>query len=260
MSGARFTIGCVPYLNGRPLVAWFHKGSGARYVDVVYAVPSELARMLQSGQLDAAMVSSFETIHTPGTSILSDCSIAANGPVRSVRLFCNRDVASTRSVALDTSSLTSAALVRILLAEQHGIAPTYVPHRPDLGTMLAHHDAGLIIGDLRMFEDAAPVVIDLGEAWKQMTGLPFLYAAWLCREQGQSETLSDLLSSARDWGVARIGDIASYWASRQALPCDLVYDYYANIMEYRITPGHMQALALYGDLCRRHGLVDGPTP
>lgn len=259
MSANRYRVGCVPYLNGRPLVAWFHEGSGARYVDVVYAVPSELAIMLKYGQLDAAMVSSYETLENPETTIISDCAIAADGDVRSVRLFSNCPIDQIRSVALDSSSLTSSALTQVLLREQYQISPRFVRHSPDLSSMLAHHDAALIIGDLRIFEDAAPMVLDLGGAWKRMTGLPFLYAAWLSLGAEPAGPLSELLSQARDWGLQRIEEVACRWSTELALPINLVREYYSEIMQYRLNASHLQALELYGSLCREYGILPART-
>src|SRR5579872_3027459 len=141
---APLRIGCVPYLNAKPLIHWFHTPACDVHAQVVYAVPADLARLLREGQLDVALVSTIELFQTPDLVVIPDISISADGPVKSVRLFSCRPYDRISSVALDTSSLTSAGLIRILLAERYGLTPRYVPHGPDLDRMLSVCDAGLI--------------------------------------------------------------------------------------------------------------------
>src|SRR5258708_6696331 len=165
---ATLRIGCVPYLNAKPLIAWFHSKACDADAEVTYQVPSQLARGLKDDRLDVALVSIFDLFQNPDLELIPAISISADGPVKSVRLFSNVPFDQIRSVALDTSSLTSTALIRILLSEIYGLEASYRPHPPDLNKMLAECDAGLIIGDLKLFDAPAPYVMDLGEAWKQL--------------------------------------------------------------------------------------------
>src|SRR5579862_4683940 len=119
---ATLRIGCVPYLNAKPLIDWFHSDECDADAEVVYAVPSELAIQLESGLLDVALVSTFEMFRSPDLVLLPGISISADGPVRSVRLFSTRPISIIRSVALDTSSLTSTALTRIILSEAYDLS------------------------------------------------------------------------------------------------------------------------------------------
>ena len=80
-------IGSVPYLNGKPLVDWFHSEEAEGEVEIVYAVPSHLAAMLRSGEIDVANCSIFEGLQQPGLVLLPNISISADGAVKSVRLF-----------------------------------------------------------------------------------------------------------------------------------------------------------------------------
>src|SRR3569833_116266 len=131
-------IGCVPYLIEKPLTRWFihtdvGKNSG---IEVIYAVPSELASMLAKGEIAAALVSSFEYLRTPGYKVVPGVSISGQDEILSVRAFSRIPWRATQSVALDTSSLTSSALLKILLADQYDSHPAFVNHKPNLDAML----------------------------------------------------------------------------------------------------------------------------
>ena len=138
--------------------------------------------MLREGELDVANCSIFESFQNPDITIIPNISISAYGAVKSVRLFSRVPLSDIRSVALDSSSLTSAALIQILLAELHGIEPRYKNFPPDLELMLDACDAGLLIGDLKLFDfHDGTQEYDLGQDWLELTGLPFVYAAWQAR-------------------------------------------------------------------------------
>lgn len=252
----KLRIGSVPYLNAKPLVDWFHSAESDADAEIIYAVPSELAQMLRRGELDVANVSIFETFQNPELALIPDISISATGPVKSVRLFSKVPFDRIETVALDTSSLTSAALTRILLQEQFGVSPCYVHHPPQLESMLAACDAGLIIGDLKLFDlHAETQVYDLGKGWHDLTGLPFVYAAWLAREERVSGEMLRVLTQAKAWGVARLEELAVKWAEQINLPLDRCRDYLLNVMDYDLTPRHREGLRAYQQKCFAHGLI-----
>lgn len=248
-------IGCVPYLNAKPLIEWFHSDDCDVVAEVGYAVPSQLARQLDAGRLDAALLSTFHLFERPELAVIHDVSIGADGPVKSVRLFSRVPYPDIHSVALDTSSLTSVALTRILLAEQYGLEPAYVSHAPDLAAMLEACDAGLIIGDLKLFTSPARHVLDLGEAWKALTGLPFAYALWLARRDAPLPQLTDALGRARAWGEARLDALADKWAACMNLPLDRVQDYFFHVMQYDLDARKQQAVEEFRARSEAHGLV-----
>ena len=250
-----FRLGAVPYLNGRPLVAWFDALECPDGVEVALAPPSQLAAAVRAGQFDAALASSFEMLRAPGLVALPGISISARAEVMSVRLFSKVPIAHVRTVALDASSLSSAALTRIVLSDAYGLDPAYVTMAPDIGAMLERCDAALLIGDLRLFEDAAPHMLDLGRAWHDLTGLPFVYAAWLAREDADRQALGRLVQSAKDWGVRHLDRIASEWSAATGLPGDRVRRYLSDIMWYDLVPEHWSALAEFQRRCIAHGLV-----
>jgi chorismate dehydratase len=248
-------IGCVPYLNAKPLIDWFHSGECDSDAKVSYAVPSELARGLETGELDVALVSTFELFKNPSLRLVQDISISADGPVKSVRLFSRVPFDQITSVALDTSSLTSTALVRILLSEMYGLSPRFVAHPPDISAMLRACDAGLLIGDLKLFDTPATHVLDLGEAWRSHTGLPFVYAAWLARDEMTAAAVACTLIRAKEWGVARLPELSVKWSQRLDLSLERVENYLQNVMIYGLDERLLAGLDLYREKCIRHGLV-----
>lgn len=253
-------IGSVPYLNAKPLVDWFHAPECDAEAEVIYAVPSELAQMLRRKEIDVANVSIFEGFQNPDLVLIPDISISAIGAVKSVRLFSKVPFEEIQSVALDTSSLTSAALTRILLKEQFGVSPCYQNHPPQLDTMLKECDAGLIIGDLKLFDLMPGVqVYDLGRGWHELTGLPFVYAAWLARRECFSDEMADVLGEAKTWGVARREELAVKWAEKMDLPLDRCRDYLLHVMNYDLTPQHLAGLHLYQQKCFEHGLISNQS-
>ena len=249
-------IGSVPYLNVKPLVDWFHSSDCDVEAEIVYAVPSQLAKMLRAGELDVANVSIFEGLQNPDLVLIPDISISAYSAVKSVRLFSKVPLEQIRTVALDTSSLTSAALTKILLNEAFGLSPEYRNFAPNLDVMLAENDAGLIIGDLKLF-DLMPetVVYDLGQGWHDLTGLPFVYAGWLARREAVSNAMQDALHKAKKWGLERLEVLAEKWAPQLNLSLDRSRDYLLNVMNYDLTPEQRSGLKMYQEKCVAHGLL-----
>lgn len=253
-------VGCVPYLNAKPVIDWFHEPGCDADVEVSYAVPSHLARSLREGELDVALVSTVELFQSPGLRVVPDISISADGPVRSVRLFAKKPIEQVKSVALDTGSLTSVALCRILLAERHGIQPRFERHEPDLPHMLENHDAALIIGRLDDYQPRPPFILDLGEEWKALTGLPFCYAAWLARREIPPEPMTSILERAKQWGAAHRGELVRRWSGRLNLPVERVGEYLCEVINYDLRKREREAIDLFQQKCLRHGLIEQPVP
>jgi chorismate dehydratase len=209
-------LGAVSYLNVRPLVYGLN-----RHPDLVtlrFDVPSVCAQLLARGDIDLGMVPSIAYLDRPGDLVVPGVCIGSEGRVASVALFSRVPLADIRSIALDTSSRTSAALVRILCARRFGISPTFVPHAPNLAAMLATADAALLIGDPALFADGGGQrveKIDLGAAWTDMTGLPFVWALWAGPTGPITPAVAHLLQDAAAAGMAHSDEIAdAYCASR----------------------------------------------
>jgi chorismate dehydratase len=206
-------IGAVGYLNARPLT-WALDRSPERW-QVRYDVPSVCATLLHAGDVDLGLIPSIEYLSAPDYRFVPGVGIGSLGPVLSVALYTKVPVALIRRLALDTSSRTSVALIKVLSRHRFQIDPEFVPHGPDLAAMTRVCDAGLLIGDPAFDVDHEALgltKIDLGEEWTAMTGLPFIYAAWTGRpgvvtpedvqalQQAQSEGVSAVDAIAREYG------------------------------------------------------------
>ena len=242
-------IGSVPYLNEKPLTRWFsHTDEGkASGIEVMYAVPSQLARMLADGEIAAALVSSFEYFRTPGYGIVPGISISGQGDIESVRAFAKLPWRKVESLALDTSSLTSVALLKILLAEQLDSYPAFLHAAPDLDSMLAQADACLLIGDKGWLAHRDGLsVVDLGRGWRRLTGLPFVYAVWLGKPENITPPLINALATAKAWGLTQIDVIAAEEAERIGTSVRKCRHYLTEVMDYDLGEAHQEALALFG--------------
>ncbi len=198
-------LGAVSYLNVEPII----HGLGAdRRFEVLRDVPSRIATRLHAGEIDLGMIPSIE--YAAGDyAIVPGVAIGSRGPVRSVVLLHERPLAELRRVALDTSSRTSVALLKILLRERLGRDPEYVSMGPDPAAMLAAADAALVIGDPALYFDGAARRWDLGQAWFEATGLPFVFAFWAGRKDALGPGDVARLQDALRTGLQRIAEIAS---------------------------------------------------
>jgi chorismate dehydratase len=220
-------LGAVGYLNARPLVYGLDRSP--RFT-IRYDLPSECARLLHDGSIDVGLIPSIEYLRGGPYRIAPGLAIASRGLVASVALYTTKAMADVRSIAMDTSSRTSVALVRVLCARLFRIQPAIDARGPDLADMLAHSDAALIIGDNALLLDHTTVrlkpdttapqppatshqplpieKIDLGEAWTTMTGLPFVWACWVGRPGALDAAGVDRLQHARTAGLVNIDAIA----------------------------------------------------
>jgi len=194
-------LGAVSYLNTRPLVHDLERD--VERFTLRFDVPARCATLLHAGDVDLGLIPSIEYVGHD-YRIVPGVSIASDGPVASVALFTKVPTAQIRSVALDTSSRTSQALLRVLCARRFEITPRFVAMSPDLPAMLDTCDAALVIGDNALFTDHQPLgveKIDLGEEWMGMTGLPFVYAFWAGRPGVMDAGDITALQRARDRGL-----------------------------------------------------------
>lgn len=202
-------VGAVGYLNARPLVEGLDR-QPERFV-IRFDAPAQCAALLHDGAIDVGLIPSIEYLARPDYCIVPDVAIASRGPVASVALFTSRPVTAIRSVALDSSSRTSATLLRILCARWFEIEPKFVTLPPDLTGMLKRCDAALLIGDAALYAEHEPAgvdKIDLGDEWTAMTGLPFVWAFWAGRPGALTAEDVTALKRARDDGIAAIDRIA----------------------------------------------------
>ncbi len=203
-------LGAVSYLNAGPLVHGL-EDERERF-QLRFDVPSRCAALLHDAEIDLGLIPSIEFLAGLDYRIVPGIAIASDGPVASVALFSRRPVEKVASIALDSSSRTSAALLRVLCARWFGISPAFTTMPPDIEAMLAACDAALVIGDAALFADEAKLgaeKIDLGEHWMGMTGLPFVYAFWAGRPGAAGPDDLAALARARDRGVAASEAVAA---------------------------------------------------
>jgi len=194
-------LGAVGYLNARPLVYRLDRSAN---FSLRFDIPSKCAELLHAGDIDVGLIPSIEYLRGKPMAIVPDIAIASRGAVTSVMLYTTKPIEDVTSIAMDTSSRTSVALVRVLCAKLFKINPTFEPLGPNLDAMLAAHDAALLIGDPALFQSipASVTVIDLGDAWLRLTSLPFVYAFWAGRPDALTEAHVKELQDTRDRGLA----------------------------------------------------------
>lgn len=240
-----YTVGCVPYLNAKPLVRRFRDLGDRSPVHVVYDVPSRLPALLQDGLVQAILVSSIEALRTP-FRVADGVAIASRGEVRSVRLFSKVPFADIDTLALDPSSMTTNALAQIVLADAYDAKPAVKTFASDLDTMLRQCDAGILIGDAGMRQSSNGLhVLDLGQAWSDLTGLPFVWAVWLGGESLTPE-LAGLLRHAARWGRQHLEEIVPGAAEETGFSLAEARTYLAEVMDYDLGPEHKAGLAEFG--------------
>ncbi len=196
-------VGAVSYLNARPLVVGL-EARRDRFA-VRYDLPSTCARLLHEHEIDLGLIPSIEYLRGDGYVMVPDCAVVSDGPVASVAIFTKVPIERARTLALDTSSRTSVALTRVMTAKYFDIAPTFIDEGPDLETMVRRADAALLIGDPALFAEHQRLglnKIDLGQAWKDFTGLPFVYACWTGRPGALTPADVEVLQQARAEGAA----------------------------------------------------------
>ncbi len=229
-------VGVVEYLNARPLV----QGLDARpeLFSLQYDVPARCAALLHDRSVDLALLPVIEYLRRPDYRVVPDIAVASNGPVASVALFTTRPTTAIRSIAIDSSSRTAVALLRVLCAQWFDIEPKFVTMHPDLQAMLKRCDAALLIGDVALFTEHETVVdldkIDLGEEWMAMTGLPFVWALWTGRDRVQPEHVH-ALRAARDAGVAALDEVVAAHRPADEEQAELAREYLRNNVQFALT-------------------------
>lgn len=258
MPPAPLRVGIVDFLNSRPLAWGFRPEACPPDVEPIYDTPARLADRLAAGDLDVGLVPVVEAARIDGARVLAGLCIGAVREVRSVLLVSRRPIAEVRRVALDESSRTSAALVRLLAAERWGIDPEYLSHRPDLEPMLDAADAALLIGDPALRVDRRDLQIwDLAAEWRAMTGLPFVFAAWTCRAGIElTPDQKRLFTDSLEAGLADLERIVTDAAAETGLDPELLYRYFTHHLHYRLGPEERAGM----DAFLRHIESLSPSP
>jgi chorismate dehydratase len=254
-------IGAVGYLNARPLT-WALDRDPARWA-VRYDVPSVCAELLHEGAVDLGLIPSIEYLHSGDYRFVPGVGIGSRGPVASVALYTRKPIADIRRIALDTSSRTSVTLIQVLCRHHFHIEPAFVPRGPDLAAMTSSCDAGLLIGDPAFDADHDALglrKVDLGEVWTQMTGLPFVYAAWTGRPAAVDDGVVEGLQRAQAEGVAAREAIGAEYGSGDPARTARAAVYLRDNVKYGLGPEEAAGLQMFLDLAADMGLARRRRP
>ncbi|MFI6227418.1 menaquinone biosynthetic enzyme MqnA/MqnD family protein [Micromonospora echinospora] len=220
---ARPRVGHIQFLNCLPIY-WGLMRSGALIdVDLHKDSPDRLSAALVAGDLDIGPISHVEYLrHADELLLLPDLAVGSDGPVLSVNVVSTRPLAELdgRPVALGSTSRTGVLLAQLLLGERYGVRPEYFRCPPDLTQMLLEADAGVLIGDvaLRALYEAPRrglAVTDLGQAWREWTGLPMVFAVWAVRRDfaaahpGLVKEVHEAFLRSRDLCLSELDEVAA---------------------------------------------------
>ena len=250
-------LNAVSFLNTRPLTYGLEHGGLDHGFEILYDVPSVCARQVSSGEAAAGVIPSIEYARSAVPySIVPEVSIASDGPVGSILLFHKVPVRRIRKVAMDVSSRTAAALVRIVLHERYGLEIDSVHHPPDVSAMLEGADAALVIGDPALENTDRPEPrLDLGEAWQELTGLPFVYAFWAGKENGLTPCETELLIASKSLGMSAFDEIAEVHARDRSHPTSYYASYLSDNLVYDLGEEEQRGLLEFYGMAHARGLI-----
>jgi chorismate dehydratase len=264
----RIRMAAIHFLNPAPLMWDFeHEPARSRLREryqIGYTTPAGCAAELAAGEADIGLVPIAAYATTPSLAIVPGCTIAAVDRVRSILLVVRprEGVSAVRTVAADTSSLTSNAYTRILFALFWKVPVVFVPQPPDLESMLAVADAALLIGDpaLLALEDMQArelrtgerlLYLDLAHEWHTFTGLPWVSAVWAVRSGALEETgvcakeLVDDLQASRDRGLEHTDQLAAEWSQRIVVPQDTIRFYLTHNIHYILDEACLRGMSAF---------------
>jgi chorismate dehydratase len=262
----RLRISAISYLNTAPLMWDFEHGdsehsNAGNDFDISYTVPSRCAALLNEGSADIGIIPVAAYATVPGLLVLPGVAIAARQAVRSILLVSSVPLEKIQTVALDISSLTSTALIKVLFAKWWGGGRTFVAMEPDVEEMLRRADAGLVIGDPALQVDRSHYfTYDLAEEWLRFTGKPFVFAFWALRKEARQEAREDAIREAsplldlaaifqrsRDHGLEpeNLDTIAREWVPRVGLTKADVKEYLTENIHYFLDAQCMEGLRLF---------------
>jgi len=254
-------IGCVSYLNSKPLIDGLDDHPD---VTVRYDVPARLFDDLAGGAMDVALCPVVD-LHRREAElcVVPAGGIGCFGSTLTVRLYARVPIEQVRDVYADTDSHTSVALLRVLMHKMTGRLPGVIDYHAREhvagGRIVEHPPAMLLIGD-KVVTDSPPAVmyphqLDLGEAWRAQTGLPFVFAVWMARAGEDLGELPDLLTATRRRNAPRIAAIARHYAPIHGWPVDLAERYLGEVLRYEIGATQLEAIERFSAEADALGLL-----
>lgn len=226
------------------------------------AAPARCADLLASKQVDVALVPIIEYQRMPGVMVVPDVCVGSHQTVRSVILVSKHDdLKKVRKVALDVSSRTSQALVKIIFREFLGHEPEWKSNIPDVHALLENNDAALMIGDPAMTISPQDYhIFDLASLWRRFTGRGFVFAMWMARSETKSAVSEVDFAGARDEGLNQIENIVSQYENEIRLPRDEIQEYLTDNITFNLDENLEQGMRLYFELAWKHGLIENNKP
>ena len=276
-------ISIVQYLNTAPLVRGFTHGPLRGKYDLSFTVPSQCAEALRTGAADVAIIPAIEYQRIPGLVILPNLAIASKKSVRSLLLVSRIPIEKATRVALDRSSRSTQALVRILCDTVCETVPEFFEAAPDLKLMLRGADAALLIGDpalelaiacdqeVERLESGAMIVpagvahletpdtlyvYDVVELWRKMTNLPAVLAVWAGRKEAVTSDLVKDFQDSLAYGLSQLDTIASETSQELRLPAVELRRYLSENIDYQLDEENLRGLIHYFSYAAKLGLID----
>ena len=237
----KIRVAAVSYLNTKPLIWGFEQGRLKDDIELIFDYPAKVAAMLLNDEADIGLVPVAMIPRMNEHHIISDYCIGAVEAVASVCLFSNVPLPEITHILLDYQSRTSAALLKILLKEHWHIDPVLTNTTEGYQELITGTTAGLVIGDRALKQRKSSLYIyDLAEAWQQMTGLPFVFAAWVANKQLPASFISDF-NKATGEGFNHLQEIVA----AHSFPDYDLHTYYSKNIDYRLDDQKRKAMALF---------------
>ncbi|MBI3988471.1 MAG: menaquinone biosynthesis protein [candidate division NC10 bacterium] len=264
-------VGRVRYLNCEPVYYAIEQGIVKAPCEIVDGTPTELNKLLREGKLDLSVISALEYARHPDLYLLlPDLAIACDGPVESV-LFLSlvpfQALAGTK-VLLTTTSLTSRALIRLLLDKRYRVTPTFIEGIPPSHLELSPETVGvLLIGDEALKAKASkafPYILDLGACWKELTDLPCVFAVWAVRREfyaanpEETHRLHRALLASKAWSLDNLERIAKEVHGRVGLTERACLDYLRKRLSFDLSPRHLEGLRRFLQMLEAAGELKTP--
>ena len=251
------------YLNTAPLIWSFLHGSLRGQVQLLTdKAPARCAEMLANGEVNAALVPIIEYQRLANVAVVPDICVGSRLAARSVVLATRlNNLKKVKRVALDDSSRTSVALVKIIFSQFLGFEPDWMSLPSDLKSMLAHADAALIIGDPAMNISTRQFrVFDLATLWREFTGFGFVFAMWMARAEDAGRIRQLDFAGARKEGLAHLHEIAADYEKQVSLTSSEIKQYLMHNIAFSMDDEMRKGLALYFELSSKYRLIDEVKP
>jgi len=246
----KIKIAAVSYLNSRPLTYALESGEIKNLIQLDFFYPSEVASRLIDNRADVALLPVEALLSLKEYHIISDYCISTEGEVASVCLFSEVPLENIQTVLLDYQSRTSVALLKILLRDHWKISPELINAYEGYESQITENTAGLIIGDRALkLRKKSKYIYDLGTAWKELTGKPFVFAVWAANKKLDNQFI-ELFSLANQEGLKNIEKISS----EIIFPEYDLHQYFTNNISYLLDDKKRLAISYFLEKVKEYGL------